>query len=718
MSLRDIDIKIEYRTLVDNMAQEFYVPLLQEAIAYKRAVGFFSSSVLIEIGKGINGLVKNGGSIKLIASPILSEQDVEAIRYGYKKRDEVIKDAVTRELREPVNKYQAKQLNYLANLIADEILDIKIAITESDLKTGMYHEKVGIIEDKEGNKIAFSGSMNETANALLANYETIDVFKSWKDEEGRVERKEEAFDNIWNNCEPNVRVIDIDNLSEEIIKRYKREVVDYATFTVTSEEMDLFDDTQSHFRIPESVTLYDYQKDAVAKWIEKGACGIFDMATGTGKTYTGLAAVSTLSKSLNHELAVVIVAPYRHLVEQWVEDIRKFGVTPIVAYSYPGQCWRKEFQDALIGYNCKAISGFCIITTNATFSGDDFQELLAKFRRNFCFMVDEAHNFGAKKLSTLLPKKARYRLALSATIERHRDPGGTEALKKYFGPNPCISFSLKKAIKNKFLTPYFYYPEVVYLNDDELERYNELTKKIVKIAGYNAVLTDENSYLDMLLIQRARIIAGCKEKIPALISKLKEYKDESNILVYCGATKYDRKDISDDDDVKQIDEVNKRIHNELHMAVRKFTSYEGIDERAEIKEMFLKQEIQVITAIKCLDEGVNIPAIQKAFILASSTNPKEYIQRRGRVLRKAEGKKYAEIFDFITLPRPLSDVKYLSNEEKKNDLTLVRREFARMIDFANTAKNPSRIEELKRKIEDAYTITELVIDGEEFSDEQ
>lgn len=717
MSLKDVDIKIEYRTLVDNMAQEFYIPLLKEAIVYKRAVGFFSSSVLVEIGKGVNGLVKNGGCIKLIASPILSEQDVEAIRYGYKKRDEVIKDAVSRELREPVNKYQARQLNYLANLIADEILDIKIAITESDFKTGIYHEKVGIIEDKEGNKIAFSGSMNETANALLANYETVDVFKSWKDEEGRVERKETAFDNIWDNCEPNVRVIDIENLSDEIVQRYKTEDVDYSAYSVSNDELDMMNESGNYFRIPESVTLYEYQKQAVAKWMEKGACGIFDMATGTGKTYTGLAAISTLSKSLDHNLAVIIVAPYIHLVEQWIEDIKKYGVTPIVAYSYPGQSWRKEFQDAIIAYNCKAINHFCIITTNKTYSGSDFQSLMSKFRRNFCFMVDEAHNFGAKKLSELLPKKARYRLALSATIERHRDPSGTEALKKYFGPTPCISFSLNEAIQRKFLTPYYYYPILVYLNENELERYNELTEKIVKIAGYNASLKEDNSYLDMLLIQRARIIAGCQEKIPALLTELEKYKNESNILVYCGATKYDRRDISDEDEVKQIDEVNRRLFIDLDMRVRKFTSSEGIEERAEIKEMFLNQDIQVITAIKCLDEGVNIPAIQKAFIMASSTNPKEYIQRRGRVLRKADGKKYAEIFDFITLPRQLSDVKYLSADEKKSDMTLVKREFARMIDFANTAKNPSNIEELKRKIEDAYSITTVMLNEEELSDE-
>ena len=335
---------------------------------------------------------------------------------------------------------------------------------------------------------------------------------------------------------------------------------------------------------------------------------------------------------------------------------------------------------------------------------------MSKFRKNFCFVVDEAHNFGAKKLSTLLPKKARYRLALSATIERHRDPEGTEALKKYFGSKPCISFTLKEAIKKGFLTPYYYYPIVVYLNDDELDEYNELTNKIFKIAGFSESSSEENSVLDMLLIKRARIVAGCSAKIDKLIDKIKDYKDDYNMLVYCGATKYDRNDMDDSGEVKQIEEVNRRLFSELHIKVRKFTSDEDIAERSEIKEMFVNKEIQVITAIKCLDEGVNIPAIQKAFIMASSTNPKEYVQRRGRVLRKYEGKEYAEIFDFITLPRKLEDVKYLSPEEKKYDLSLVRREFERMLDFADTAQNPSSIEILKSDIESVYKIEKTIVD--------
>lgn len=709
MSLKDVEIKIEYRTMLDNMAHDFYIPLLNEAVCYKRAVGFFSSSVLTEISKGLTGLINNGGRIKLIASPNLTDADIDAIRFGYEQRDSVIKRAIIRELSEPITKYQEKRLNYLANLIADGYLDIKIAVTESSIKTGMYHEKVGIVKDNEGNTIAFSGSMNESANALLANYETVDVFKSWTGDADRVAIKERAFDAIWDNAEANVRVINIDELNDEIIKRYRTTQIDYAQ--IDRDEKLEGEHDNSFFNMPYDLKLYDYQKEAITNWMEHSCCGIFDMATGTGKTFTGLAAVCTLSKSLNGCLGVVIVAPYRHLVEQWVEDINSFGVNPIIAYSYPGQKWREEFSDAINAYNCGAIKSFCIITTNATFSGNDFQEILARFRKNYCFVVDEAHNFGAKKLASLLPRKARYRLALSATLERHWDSQGTEALRHYFGPT-CIEFGLNEAIKRGFLTPYYYHPVVVYLNDEELNEYKELTALIVKVAGIDAILSNgENSYLDRLLIKRARIVAGCREKIDSLLKVMSEYKDEHNMLIYCGATKYDIGKIDDKQEIRQIDEVNRNLYERYGMNVRKFTSSEDIAERKEIKEMFVNQEIQVITAIKCLDEGVNIPAIEKAFILASSTNPKEYIQRRGRVLRKYEGKDFAVIYDFITLPRRLNEVKYLTKEERRYDLSLVKREFARMIDFSNSARNPSEIDELKRQIEEAYYISDFTDEG-------
>ena len=208
----------------------------------------------------------------------------------------------------------------------------------------------------------------------------------------------------------------------------------------------------------------------------------------------------------------------------------------------------------------------------------------------------------------------------------------------------------------------------------------------------------------MLLIKRARIVAGCNAKVDRLIEAIAPFKNDNHILVYCGATKYDHNGIDDNSQIKQIDEVKYRLYHDLGMKVRKFTSSENREERKEIRDDFeTGTSLQVITAIKCLDEGVNIPAINKAFILASSTNPKEYIQRRGRVLRRAKGKMHAEIYDFITLPRPLSEVKYCSPQELDYDFTLVRKEFERMMDFADASNNPFEIDSIKEKIQETYS---------------
>lgn len=701
MSLSDLHIAKEYRNLKCDVINDFYIPILSNAVMYKRAVGFFNSAALYEMAIGLRHLVERQGKMELIVSPRLTEEDIQSISLGYKTREEVIEKALLRDFEEPKNKTEFRKLNLLANLIAEGVLDIKVAFKINANSAGIFHEKMGIVIDAEGNKVAFTGSMNETYSGLLQNYESIDVFCSWRDEDyDRVNIKENAFDNLWDNLDTAMEVIPFPKVAVERLNSYKVEKTEPLCVEIQNE-----DDSQDvFFKIPDNVDLYDYQREAIESWKNNNYCGIFDMATGAGKTFTALGALSALSKNLNNHIAVVIVAPYQHLVEQWVEDIIQFNVKPIVAYSYPGQKWRKQFSDAVTAYNVGAINNFCVIATNATFSLNDFQSILQKFKKNFAFVVDEAHNFGAVKLSSLLPRKARYRLALSATIERFRDEEGTNKLRKYFGKT-CISFSLKEAIQKGFLTSYYYHPIVVYLNADEYEQYQEITKTIIRNGGASQENIDKNPYIELLLIKRARIISGCKEKVPKLVEVMKPYRTDNYILVYCGATKYDNdsSDLKDDDEVRQIEEVNKRLYYELGMKVHKFTSEESKEERDEIKRMFASgTELQVITAIKCLDEGVNIPSIKKAFILASSTNPKEYIQRRGRVLRRAKGKEYAEIFDFITLPRPLEEVQFCSEEELSCDLSLVRKEFLRMIDFAETARNPFEIDKLKEDIQNAY----------------
>lgn len=728
MSFQELDIKNEYRSLLDSVAKDFYIPLLSKAVKYQRAVGFFSSSCLVEISKGISELAKNGGKIQLVASPYLSDEDVEAIKSGYAMRDQVVKDAVRREMTEGKTPFEKARLNLLANLISDGVLDIKIAFTEDSDRMGMYHEKMGIITDAEGNRVAFAGSMNESATAMTLNYETIDVFCSWKGEEDRVVAKENAFVSIWNDTEPNIKIIEFPELKQEIIEKYKRSVPD---FEIDKKEYSPDIDTVLHTdlgiyteygpKFPEWFKLHDYQDEAITEWQKRDYRGIFDMATGTGKTYTGLGALTTLSKNIDHKLAAIIVCPYQHLVEQWVEDILKFNIEPIIGYSESSQKdWQKRLKDAIRDQKLKVRGKefFCFICTNATFSSDYVQTQLAKIKSDTLLMVDEAHNFGAPYLSCLLFDNYKYRLALSATLERHNDEEGTAKLYDFFGEK-CIEYTLDRAIEEKKLTKYKYYPIVVTLTEEELEAYDNLSYEIGKciMKGKNGKMK-LSSRGERLALQRSRIVAGARNKVTMLEEVIQPYIHDKHILVYCGATKgleqnQDRSDV-DSEDIRQIDIVTDLLGNKLGMDVSQFTSKESVEEREVLKREFSAGDtLKVLIAIKCLDEGVNIPKIKTAFILASTTNPKEYIQRRGRVLRLAEGKEYAEIYDFITLPYGIEEVTSLTTAQVKRNSTLVKNELRRAEEFSRIAVNMVESASLIDEIKDAYGIQELNWSSEE-----
>lgn len=728
MSFQELDIKKEYRSLLDSVAKDFYIPLLSQAVKYQRAVGFFSSSSLVEISKGISELAKNGGKIQLVASPYLSDEDVEAIKSGYAMRDQVVKEAIRREMTEGKTPFEKARLNLLANLISDNILDIKIAFTEDSDRMGMYHEKMGIITDAEGNRVAFAGSMNESATAMTLNYESIDVFCSWKGEEDRVIAKENAFASIWNDTEPNIKIIDFPELKQEIIEKYKRSVPDfeidkkeYAPDIDTVLHTDLGVYSEYGPKFPEWFKLHDYQDEAITEWQKRNYRGIFDMATGTGKTYTGLGALTTLSKNIGHKLAAIIVCPYQHLVEQWVEDILKFNIDPIIGYSDSSQKdWPKRLKDAIRDQKLKVRGKefFCFICTNATFSSDYVQTQLAKIKSDTLLMVDEAHNFGAPYLSCLLYDNYKYRLALSATLDRHNDEEGTAKLYDFFGEK-CIEYTLDRAIEEKKLTKYKYYPIVVTLTEEELEAYDNLSYEIGKciMKGKNGKMK-LSSRGEKLALKRSRIVAGAKNKLTMLEEVIQPYIHDKHILVYCGATKgleqnQDRTDV-DSEDIRQIDAVTDLLGNKLGMEVSQFTSKESVEEREILKREFSAGDtLKVLIAIKCLDEGVNIPKIKTAFILASTTNPKEYIQRRGRVLRLAEGKEYAEIYDFITLPYDTESVTSLTEAQVKRNSTLVKNELRRAEEFSRIAVNMVESASLIDEIKDAYGIQELNWNNEE-----
>ena len=678
MLLNELNIDRSYRSNKNNMVKDFYNPTLSVATHYKRAVGYFTVSSLINASQGLSNLISNGGNVEIIASPKLSEEDINTINLGYKMKSDVVLDAMIREFNNIESDNIKERLNYIATLIADGRLDIKIALMDD---YGAYHEKFGIIEDAMNNKIMFTGSMNETATGQYSNFESFVVFKSW-DLEGNeyVKEYEKDFNDLWEN---KTSRLDVQPFPEAL----KNKLLEYRKTTYVKEiDLDDVDDIvvdsngESEYPlIPSWFKPRLYQNDAIDCWEKNNYRGLLSMATGTGKTLTGLYGVTKLWNEIK-KMVIIIVCPYQHLVEQWVDDVKKFNLNPIICYSkYPN--WRERVYRKVKLFNYGTIDNFTIVTTNATFSTNEMQEFLKNVNGEILLVVDEAHNAGTYSMKKCLDDKYKYRLGLSATPKRFRDEENTEFIFDYFG-GEVFSFDLERAISEGFLTKYYYYPHIVRLTEQEQEEYNQLSLKIahnIKEVNGKVIIND---IAKNLLIKRARLVAGASNKLNVLRSLMGQYSNKNYILVYCGATK--TTDESDGSEERQIRRVCQILWNEFGIKNRKFTAEESPDERAETIEMFSDgTELQAIVAIKCLDEGVNIPAIQHAFILASSTDPKEFIQRRGRVLRLYNNKEFAYIHDFVTIPCT----------DEVNGSSLVESELKRVYEFNSLAENSKNGEE-------------------------
>lgn len=703
MSFKDVqNIQLSYNSLFDEIVIDFYIPCLEHAVIYKRAVGFFSSNILLQISKGLGAFADHGGKMKLLVSPQLEPEDYEAIKRGYDARqyitDKIIKDF---DFNIDFNQRDAR-FEMLAYMISSGLLEIKIVALEEHNDIAMFHRKVGLMEDSSGNQIVFSGSGNETYNGYNLNDEDFEVFCSWKSDESeqRCAIKDLSFERVWNGTQKGLIIIPFPDVIKNKLLTYRK---DKATnFTeIDSRFKSYLIEKKNKPKTPEiseSINLFEYQKEAIKVWKNKGYKGIFDMATGTGKTFAAAGAICELFKE-KKRLIVFICCPFTHLVDQWCEELVQFNIDPIKCYGAVD--YELKLNRAITKYKQKRSDFVCAVITNASFQKESIQKMIKTNLSSTLLVVDEAHNFGADGISKTMEVDYPYRLALSATLDRHGDENGTNKLYEFFG-DKCIEYPLEKAISDGKLTPYKYYPILVNLTDEEYEEYVKLSKQIAKFHSSKGELCEAAK---RLLIKRARLVAGASNKIGALKDSIIPYKDDYNMLIYCGAVKYGQYGYSsNDEEERQIEIVLNLLNNELHIYSTKFTSDEDSDMRREIINSFKQQNIQALVAIKCLDEGMNIPAIKTAFILASSTNPKEYIQRRGRVLRKSPGKEFAEIYDFITLPRALSDVSTYGNPNLGIEKNLVRKELNRLIDFANLSKNPASCNNIILQIKESYNM--------------
>jgi superfamily II DNA or RNA helicase len=708
MSFKDIEIKDSYRTNdCPDLGIYFISRMLEQTVIYKRAVGFFSSSALIKLSKGLSYLTQNDNAhIYLVVSPILYKEDIEAIKQGYQNRDKIIESALLREFKETKDKFECERLNYLCHLIENGILDIKFAIKQnqtSNDELGMFHEKIGLFIDNDDNTIAFTGSLNESDNSYSKNFESIQVFKSWE-EQKRVSIISDDFDKLWENETSTLEVCDLPTAVKDQLFKYRK-----SNYEANIDEYEKKE--KAEFTIKDNLPsykckfdLYPYQKQAINNWASQSYKGLFDMGTGTGKTVTALtASVKLLERVMKKggKLATIIVCPYKHLVEQWTEEKDNFNIEFIVGYSSNKY---KNYQSVLAqriqDYNDGIIPYFYFITTNASYRTPKVQELLKQIKGKVLFIADEVHNFGAEGLRNVLNTNYNYRIGLSATIDRHRDEEGTEAIYNYFN-KPVIHYGLKEAIDNNVLTRYYYYPIITYLDEEEQEKYIELTDKIKKNSypyGDSVKLTKVG---EIYALKRARLIAATKDKLIKLKEVIEPFKNEHNLLIYCGTGKICSEN---GDEERQIDDVCKMLGIQLNIKTARYTSRETIEQRQSITNGYKTGNLQAIVAIKCLDEGVNIPSIKKAFILASSTNPREYIQRRGRVLRKFDGKDYSYIYDFITLPIPLDKIKDYNETYIESFNNLAKKEIERMTEFSSLAENGNESDQLINEINDKFNL--------------
>ena len=453
--------------------------------------------------------------------------------------------------------------------------------------------------------------------------------------------------------------------------------------------------------IPEWLKLRFYQEQAIENWKRNRCRGIFKMATGTGKTKTALSAAVALLEACRKSpqkpsLAIVIICPYNHLVTQWAEDCEEFGIDYLRCFG-SRHSWMTQAEQMVTALKLKSedVKYACFITSNASFALEPFQKILHALGNNILVIADEAHNMGAEKQIAALPEHAKYRIALSATPERWFDEEGTSAIQEYFGET-VIEFGLKEALDAGCLTPYQYHPIIVEFTDEEADRYIDISKQLSQlylIPGEKRKSSIQEK-IKKLLLQRARLQASAQNKTIRLFEIIREkYLQETHLLIYCGDG---RVETPDDDNLRQIEYVVKTLGNELGIKAHPFTSEEDIKTRNKIRERFATGDLQALVAIRCLDEGVDIPATKTAFILASSTNPRQFIQRRGRVLRLSPKthKEFATIYDFIViLPQ------YLSYGDFKTERLLLKKELARVNEFANLAKNKheanAELQELK-----------------------
>lgn len=680
MNFKDLKIKRTYdsdRPGV-NILREFYIPVLESSLRYDRVGSYFRSSIFLANTKGIAKFIKNGGIIRLIGDVEITKNDLEAINNGKEKIvDEKIEIYFDEQLSIIKENIRADRYLFLSYLIASKKLELKIAVVEDSNE----HSKVGIFYDNNQNGLAFKGSINESMTGWTKQGNNISVYCSWKEEQDNYffDAKTD-FERKWNNqgkitkvyefpfANKFVKNITFDQKDKNATKDFLQKIIDdddKPDFLRKLEEVQNYKPNLPDWLRKKG--LRKYQKSMIDLWVENDRKGIFEMATGTGKTVTALAAATDLCNEVER-LLIIVCCPTSILVDQWMDEADNFKFSPVKgAGSY--KKWNQAVRNLKIEFMEGDRTHGMIITNKQTLFDTKHNKLMSQVKdfgeTPILLIADEVHNLGSRNIRKSLPEKFAYRIGLTATPKRYFDEDGTNALFEYFGYSlphePPID--LKYALENDYLCPYNYYPIIIYLNEEETYQYHDLTKKINKLRSYK---TEDDENLKYLYRKRTLIINNAENKIEGL----------NRLITVIGKKKQSLFFLTE----KQIDNVAELLINSHGYHLTRITS-DFKSQYNEIKKNFSDGMTDGLLAIKVIDEGLDIPSTKNGFFLASTGNPKQFIQRRGRLMRKSENKTHANIYDFLVLPN--GNVEEGTNIVKK----ALSIELKRFVEFAELALN-------------------------------
>lgn len=728
----------------------FFSECLCNATSFDLMLGFFSSTAINILSDGFATFLYNGGRMRLIINDILSAQDQSCISIASEPTSLPYIDLTDLEnLNYILSKRDKHFFECLSWLIRNERIDICIVAPKSG--SGIAHSKCGVFSDGL-NKVSFEGSVNFTYSALVQNEESMSIACDWngKPDEARVRDTEKSFNEAFNGKNDNLRYLTVDSVKSRIVSSFDSKEItelledeakilaDRNTESLPSSVLHALNNAKEkvkraiekkraiitynpetpHFPYPSGPR--EYQNEAFECWKHNDPPqrGLFAMATGTGKTLTSLNCLLQIYNKSGFYKAIILV-PTITLVNQWEEECRKFGFNNVVKVCSKNSNWKNEVDALNLNEQLNPSHSYVIISTYASFARDNvYRELTtfsSKTNKRILLIADEAHNMGSKRIIDKMEGiKILRRIGLSATPERQFDDEGNQAIQAFFGCKQdkyTFEFSMREAIDKGFLCRYKYYPHIVRLTDGEMAEYLKVSLQLAKFYNYDSEsFPGSGDILMALLLKRKRIIhkASNKEAIfrQILEQRFAKKGDLKYTLVYVPeGNKPDSLEndmIESDVDDTSIDiadpdhliNLYTKIVSEINptITVKKFIS--GIGDRTKILADFASGDLQVLTSMKCLDEGVDVPRSELAIFCASTGNPRQFIQRRGRILRQHKDKHLAIIHDLVVVPEITT-----ANDSYNMERNLLRSELKRVSDFAKLSENA----------DDAYTILEPVL---------